>query len=89
VYYAGDKEGAVSDTIALSEAALALLRRRIAGEWVEVTVESKPLYRELAAAGLMDPVSGFTRGPEANFRLTEAGWAMRPSDAAAPPAGSP
>jgi hypothetical protein len=33
--------------IILSDAARALLRRRLAGEWVEVTVQTRPLYREL------------------------------------------
>lgn len=71
----------------LSESALDLLRRRLAGERVDVNAETRPLYRELAAAGLMYPVSGFTHGPEANYRLTEAGWEF--SAAVAPPAGSP
>lgn len=76
----------LSEIVRLSEAALALFHRRLAGERVQVTADNKPLYRELAAAGLMYPVSGFTHGPEANFRFTEAGWAMRPSDDAVPPA---
>ena len=42
-------------TIALSEAALALFRRRISGERVEVADDNRALYRELAAAGLMEP----------------------------------
>ena len=42
-------------TIALSEAALALFRRRISGERVEVANDNRALYRELAAAGLMEP----------------------------------
>ncbi len=49
-------------TIALSEAALALLRRRLAGEWVEVTDETRPVYRELVDAGLMIPLHSFARG---------------------------
>jgi hypothetical protein len=77
------------DTTTLSEAALSLLRRRLAGEWVGVTEANKPLYRELAAAGLMYPISTFTRGPEGHFRFSEEGWAMRPSVATVPPAGSP
>jgi hypothetical protein len=83
-------EGTMPDTIMLSEAAVALFRRRVAGERIEVTSETRPLYRELAAAGLMYPVSGFTHGPEANFRLTEEGWARRGefSVAVVPPAGS-
>jgi hypothetical protein len=79
----------LAEPTTLSEAALTILRRRWAQEWVEVTEQTKPLYRELAAAGLMYPVSGFTHGPEANFRFTEAGWALRLSVAAAHPDGSP
>jgi hypothetical protein len=79
------------ETLNLSVEAAALFRRRLADEWVAVTPGTLTLYRELAAAGLMDPISGFTRGPEANFRLSEQGWARRHefTEAAAPPAGSP
>jgi hypothetical protein len=61
----------------LSDAALSLLRRRLAGERVEVTEESHPFYRELAAAGLMEPLHSFSRGKEGHFRFTEAGVRMR------------
>lgn len=54
----------------LSAEALTILRRRWAEEWVAVTESNKPHYRELAAAGLMYPVSGFAYGPESNFRFT-------------------
>jgi hypothetical protein len=79
------------ETLNLSAEALALFRRRLADEHVAVTEANKSAYRELAVAGLMDPVSGFTRGPEANFRLSEAGWARRQefNAAAAPRVGSP
>src|SRR4051794_31248039 len=80
--------GSMPYTINLSDAALALLRRRLSGEWVEVNEETRPIYRELVASGLMYAVSGFTHGPEANFRFTEAGWALRPFAGAAPRAGS-
>lgn len=33
--------------------------------------------RELAAAGIVYPVSPFARGPEAYFRLTAEGWERR------------
>ena len=64
-------------TIALSESALALLRRRLADEWVDVTDETRPLYRELADAGLMSPRHSFARGKDGCYRLTEAAleWA--------------
>ena len=59
-------------TITLSEAALTLLRRRLAGEWVEVTDETRPFYRELVDAGLMIPLHSFARGRDGAYRLTEA-----------------
>ena len=46
-------------TIALSESAQALLRRRFAGECVEVTDENRPLYRESVEVGLMMPLHTF------------------------------
>lgn len=77
------------DQITLSEDALALLRRLVlTDDRVEVAADTRPLYRELAAAGIMYPVSGMTRGPEANFRFTDEGWARR-HEILARPAGSP
>jgi hypothetical protein len=55
---------------ALSEAARALLRRRLAGEDIEVTEKTLPAYRELARAGLMEPGSD-CRTPEALARQGE------------------
>lgn len=63
--------------VELSRAARSLLRRRAAGEGVDVTPESLETYRELVRAGVMYPVSGFLKGPEAAFRFTEEGWARR------------
>ena len=63
-------------TITLSDAALALLRRRLAGEWVEVTDDTRPLYRELVDAGMMIPLHSFARGNEGAYRLTEAACAF-------------
>jgi hypothetical protein len=62
-------------TTALSDSALALLRRRLADEWVEVTEVTRPLYRELADAGLMSPRHSFSRGKDGSYRLTEAALA--------------
>ena len=64
-------------TITLSDAAQDLLRRRLADEWVEVTDETRPLYSELAGAGLMSPRHSFARGRDGSYRLTEAAleWA--------------
>ena len=61
----------------LSETALTLLRRRLNGEWVEVTDETRPLYRELMTAGLMYPVSTFLHGKEGYYRPTDAACALR------------
>lgn len=57
----------------LSEAASALLRRRLAGERVPITAETRPHYRELVAAGLVIPLHTMTGGDESAYRLTEAG----------------
>ena len=42
-----------------------------------VTDSTRPAYRELVAAGIMFPVSGFASRPEANFRFNGQGWARR------------
>jgi hypothetical protein len=67
------------DALTLSDNALVLLRRRLAGEWVEVTEETRPLYRELVNVGLMMPLHSFARGDEGAYRLTEAACALRRS----------
>lgn len=81
----------MADQTTLSEAAQALLRRRLAGERIPGTDETRPAYRELVAAGIMYPVSTFARGPEASFRFTEEGWDRRHEwiDVAALPRESP
>jgi hypothetical protein len=63
--------------IKLSRPARELLRRRANGENVEVTPDNLAVYRELASAGVMYPLSGFIVGPEAVFRFTEEGWNHR------------
>jgi hypothetical protein len=65
------------NAIAISESALALLRRRFAGEREEVTDDTRPLYRELVEAGLMIPLHTFALGPESAYRLTEAACYLR------------
>jgi hypothetical protein len=72
----------------LSEAARGLLRRVASGDRVPVDGATRPLYRELAAARIMSPVSGFIGGPESGFRFTYWGWRRR-DEWIAPPAGSP
>ena len=64
-------------TTTLSEAAQALLRRRLAGERVDVTEQTRPLYRELVEAGLMIPLHTFALGPESAYRLSEAACDLR------------
>ena len=64
-------------TIMVSDTALSLLRLNITGPHVAVTAENREAYRELAAAGLMYPVSTFAHGPESLFRFTEEGWQWR------------
>jgi hypothetical protein len=64
-------------TVTLSEAALALLRSRIEGGSRHVDNSNREAYRELARAGIMYPISGFTSGPEYLFRWTDDGWARR------------
>jgi hypothetical protein len=63
------------DTITLSEAALNLLSRRLSGEHVPVTDETRPAYRELVDAGLAIPLHSFARGDEGAYRLTELAYA--------------
>jgi hypothetical protein len=72
----GDTEEAMQ-TITLSDLALALLRRRLCGERVEVTDETRPLYQELVGAGMMMPLHTFALGPNSAFRLTDAACDMR------------
>ena len=73
----------------LSDAALDLLHRRLAGNRIEVDESSRPIYRELAAAGLVIPLHTTTGGDEGAFRLTEAGasfFANHPAFSEASPA---
>jgi len=64
------------DAGSLSEAARVLLRRHLAGE-DRVTESNRATYRELAAARVMMPLSGFATGPEARYVFTYWGWHMR------------
>lgn len=59
----------------LSEAALALFRLHIARHGqVEVDDITRPIYRELAAAGLMRAGHSFTGGDESIYRVTKLGF---------------
>ena len=68
----------------LTEAAQSLLLRRLSGEHVGVTEANRPIYRELVAAGLMEPIATFVSGPEGHFRLTEKAVIARAIPAPAP-----
>jgi hypothetical protein len=57
-------------TITLSEAASTLLRRRLTGERVNVTDETRPLYQELVESGMMIPLHTFALGRDSAYRLT-------------------
>jgi hypothetical protein len=61
----------------LSKEALSLLRLHIEQDGIRVDDANRAAHRELAAAGIMYPVSTFARGPEAYFRFTPEGWERR------------
>jgi hypothetical protein len=75
--YQRSLEPRLPERIDLSEGAKSLLRRLVAGDRVEVTAETKPVYRELATTGIMAPLSTFARGPESAYRFTHWGWERR------------
>jgi hypothetical protein len=58
-------------TTALSEPALILIRLRLSGQRVEVSPENRDAYRELADAGLAEPIHT-PRGRDSHYRLTRA-----------------
>ena len=64
-------------TISLSETAVAVLRFRIKGLRVPATDRRLDAYRELAAAGIMEPLPDAVGNPEADFRFTEDEGHMR------------
>jgi hypothetical protein len=65
-------------TIALSEAALALFRLHFERHGdVAVDDTTRPIYRELARLGLMRPVSTYAGGPESAYRTTKEGFGRR------------
>lgn len=68
------KEVIMSHASTPSPEAESLLRRRLAGEFVAVTEATRPLYRSLVAAGLMEPISTFISGAEGYYRPTEAAY---------------
>ena len=59
----------------MSDAALDLFRLHVERRGgVPVDDTTRPLYREIAAAGLMRAGSTFRDGPESIYRLTEWGF---------------
>src|SRR5258708_30974072 len=60
-------------TLALSANAVAVLRFEIEGWRSKVPSRRLPAYRELDAAGIMEPVPGSDSG----YRFTEYGWNRR------------
>ena len=61
------------ETFTLSEAAVAVLRFEIKGWKAKSKGARLAVYRELAAAGIMEPVPG----TEADYRFTDEGYARR------------
>src|SRR5208337_213802 len=76
--------------ITLSVEALALLRRRLTQGDRRVDDSNREAYRELARAGIVCPVSGYSTGPESHYRFTAKGWRRRGEflDGSASPARS-
>ena len=69
-----------------NHAAADLIRRRLGCHHVPVDDATRPLYRELVAAGLMILFHSFARGNEGAYRLTEAAYAFRTSRSSGRPA---
>jgi hypothetical protein len=67
------REGTAMQTVTLSEAAVAVLRFEIRGWKAKRKGARLAAYRELAAAGIMEPVPG----TEADYRFTDEGSARR------------
>jgi hypothetical protein len=65
------------ETFALSESAVSVLRFCVKGYRMRVTNRSLEAFRELAAAGIIEPMLGADGSPEADYRFTEHGWARR------------
>jgi hypothetical protein len=64
-------------TFGLSESAVAVLRFCVKGYAMRVTDHSLEAFRELAAAGIMEPVPGADGNPETEYQFTEDGCARR------------
>jgi hypothetical protein len=62
--------------IALSGAALAVLRLHVEQDNIRIDDSNREAHRELARAGLMEPIHTFALGRESRYRLTKEGRAM-------------
>ena len=60
-------------TITLSAEAVALLRLHLERDGIRVDDSNREAHRELARAGIMYPVSGYSTGPESHYRFTAEG----------------
>jgi hypothetical protein len=78
-------------TIALSEAALAVLRLHVERDNIRIDDSNRDAHRELACAGLMEAVHTFAFGRESRYRLTTEGRKVAEAVAsrAPSPEGSP
>jgi len=65
------------ETFALSELAVPVLRFRVNGYRIKVTDRSREAFRKLAAAGIMEPMTGADGNPVADYQFTDDGWARR------------
>jgi hypothetical protein len=65
-------------TVTLSEAAIALFRLHVERHGdIAVDDETRPIYRELARAGVMRAVSTYAGGPESAYRMTKDGFEQK------------
>jgi hypothetical protein len=77
------------ETITLSADALALLKLHLERKGdIAVDDSTREPYRKLARAGLMVVGHSFTRGREAFYKMTDAGWERRFEFISPSPSGS-
>ena len=67
----------MAETFAPSESAVAVIRFRVKCYRMKFNDRSLEAFRELAAAGIMEPVAGADGNPEADYQFTVDGWARR------------
>ena len=79
------REDIAMPTITLSAEAVALLRLHLERDGIRVDDSNREAHRELARAGIMYPVSGYSTGPESHYRFTAEGWRRARNSSVAPP----